>query len=194
MYGGADRRIMSLVRRKCGIRDGMQDLIDLCERTLSSPVWRGFRRLDYDTDFDRLTFWLLDLLNEEPPSKAITGLWFGIHNPTYPDGRATCGMYLCGSKRFNPSRNVPDWHCRPEYWPEGRYASSEVLKTIYERTARKGELNAQAEVTLCQGFVCLVVRRWCSGPMREKLLNAAKYRGVAAGHDAGDVHLLAILD
>jgi len=194
MYGGADRKIDTLVRGRASIAAGMEQLISLCERAIPHKVWNGFRKLDFDSDYDRLTLWLLDLLRSEPPDDNITGLWFGLHNPCLLDGRPSCRLYVCGSKRFKGDLDVPDWHCKPEYWPEGRYASSEVLPLIYGRTNRLGgELNAQAEISLCQGFMCLVISRWCRGPIRGRLLGKSKLRAIAAGHDSGDIHLIDVL-
>lgn len=194
MYGDADRKIEALLSAAAEIREGMAELIELCERACPSKVWTDFHGLNFEQDYQRLTQWVSDLLEEQPPSCSINGLWFGLFNPYLDDGKLSCCMYLAGSERFALGTDSPDWPCNPEYWPEDRYASSEVLTTIYRRTAEiDKEAGAQAEFALCQGYACLVVADWCRGPMQGKLLGDADFRGVAVGFDSGDIVMIDVL-
>ena len=54
-------------------------------------------------------------------------------------------------------------------------------------------MGGQGEYTLCLGYSSLIVGEWCRGPMREKLLGAARLRGVAVGFDSGDAVLIDVL-
>jgi hypothetical protein len=194
MFGGAFERIEQLVRVPTPVRTGMFDLLDLCAKTKPSPIWARFRDLDLESDQKKLTKWLRDLLESEPPPATINGLWFGLFNPYLGDGQPTSCLYLAGSERFDPSMGDPDWACGPAYFPEGRYSSSEVLTKIYrDSNAAPGGVSSQAEFALCLGYSCLVIAEWCRGPLRQELLGGASSRGVAAGFDSGDVLLVDIL-
>lgn len=194
MFGGAFERIQELLRVPTTVRSGMLDLLDFCEKEKPAPIWASFRDLDLDSDQKELTNWLCRLLENEPPPVAINGLWFGLFNPYLDDGKPTSCLYLAGSERFDPSMSDPDWACGPEYFPEGRYASSQILTRIYRDShADPEDVGGQAEFTLCLGYSCLVIAEWCRGPMRQDLLGSASFRGVAAGFDSGDVLLIDIL-
>jgi hypothetical protein len=194
VFGDVERFLTHFGEGRVGLLGGMTLLLDYCAQTFPAEVWAGLRDLDFDADHDRLTLWLADLLRKEPPGPAITGLWFGLFNPVAADGNASCGLYLAGSDRFDPDKPCPDWHCAPEYRPRGRYADSRVLPALYRRTAGlEGDAGCLGEIVLCQGYAYLAVSRWCHGPWQSELLGEAPLRGVAVGHDEGDVHLVAVL-
>jgi len=194
MFGGAFERIEELVRAQTSVRAGMFDLLDLCAKTKPSPIWARFQDLDLEKDQEELTKWLRKLLECEPPPTTVNGLWFGLFNPYLDDGRPTSCLYLAGSERFDASMSDPDWACGPEYFPEGRYSSSQVLTKIYrDSQAAPDDVGGQAEYTLCLGYSSLVIAEWCRGALRQELLGSASFRGVAAGFDSGDALLLDIL-
>ena len=190
MFRDIPKLIQKCVRNRTPLTEGMRLWLDYCEHQYPAKVWAGLRKLDYETDFDGLTLWLADLLQSEPPPRTINGLWFGLYNPILKDGQPTCELYLAGSERFDK----PDWQCSPEYWPEGRYAPSDVLTAIYRRCeSGKGAVDILGEAFLCQGYVALVLARWCRGPMRSRLLGEAKSRGIGLGHDSGDAYVVEVL-
>jgi hypothetical protein len=190
MFRDVARRLRRDVKRRVGLSEGIHEWINYCETQFPARIWSRLRKLDFEMDFDRLTVWLLDLLAASPPPQAINGLWFGLHNPANEHGEPSCGLYLSGSRRFNK----PDWHCSTDYWPAGRYASSDVLPAIFEKCETLPDDGPYlGEAALCHGYVALVVARWCRGPIRSRLLGNAKTRGVAMGHDSGDVYLIDVL-
>lgn len=191
LFRDVPQMIQRCVTKHTKLNDGMQQWIDYCEKQLPAGVWSKLRKLDFDADYDRLTFWAVDLLRDEPPPVAINGLWFGLFNPCDDDGNnAVCQVYMAGSKRYGK----PDWPCSPEYWPEGRYASSCVLPELYRRCEKLKDGGTYfGELVLCHGYMALVLARWCRGPMRDRLLGDAKSRAIAFGHDSGDEYLIEVL-
>jgi hypothetical protein len=185
------RDVPKLIKRSVAKRIplcvGMNEWIDYCERLQPAKVWPRLRKLDYETDFERLSLWLTTLLVSEPPGRDINGRWFGLFNPCDDDGNGSSQLYLAGSRRFEK----PDWPCNPEYFPESRYANSLVLPALYNACEKlKGEGSNLGEAVLCHGYVCLVLSRWARGPLREPLLGKAKSRALAFGHDSGDVYVV----
>lgn len=185
------REVPKLIKKsstkRFGLSDGMNLWIDYCEDLQPGKVWSRLRKLDFETDFDRLTFWLTKLLLSEPPGREINGLWFGLFNPVDDDGSGSSQMYHAGSRRFEQT----DWACNPEYFPKSRYANSLVLPALHKTCEKlKGDGPYLGDLVLCHGYVCLVLSRWSRGPLRELLLGAAKARAVAFGHDSGDVYVV----
>ncbi len=86
------REVPKLIKKsstkRFGLSDGMNLWIDYCEELQPGKVWSRLRKLDFETDFDRLTLWLTKLLLSEPPGREINGLWFGLFNPVDDDGAA----------------------------------------------------------------------------------------------------------
>lgn len=193
MYGDVDQRIENLIRDRVSVPAGMKELIHFCTEFQPSSVWPALMKLDFEQDQRDLSAWLRDLLANEPPGTAITGFWFGLFNPYLEDGQPTSCLYLAGSQRFDPNRQVVDWHCGPEYFPEGRYSKSVVLTAIYRKVSENDDVSALGEYSLCLGYACLVVANWCRGAMREELLAAAEVRGVAVGFDSGDLVMIDVL-
>jgi hypothetical protein len=166
-----------------GLSSGMESLFEYCKKQIPETNWDDLPELDFQADYDRLTFWMSHLLEKEPAPKEINGLWFGLFNSGTEKER--CQLYLAGSRRFGPRK--PDWHCQPEYWPDGRYANSQVIPEISCAVGFWGD------AVLCHGYVCLVLARWCRSPWRSVLLGQANKRAIAFGHDEGDVYLVDIL-
>jgi hypothetical protein len=185
--------IEGLVRSKTAVDAGMLVLLDLCERTQPSSVWATLRAFDYAEDNRVLEEWIRRLLRTEPPPIDINGFWFGLFNPLLENGETTCGLYLCGSDRFDINDSDGSWACDPEYFPEGRYASSilsSIYRTSYDESKDTGEL---AEFVLCLGYSCLVVSCWCQGPLKAELMNSVPSRGIVVGFDGGANILISLL-
>lgn len=186
LFAEIARRLDLTSKSKLGLSEEMGQWIDWCEAQFPAKIWTELRELDYEGDYQRLSRWLKALLETEPPGPKIKGLYFGLCNPSDKRGRPSSQMYLAGSTRFNK----PDWPCNPAYFPEGRYAPSEVLPVIYAKCERlKGDGSYLGEPALGHAWVAAVVARWLREPMRELLLGDAERRGIGFGHDSGDVYL-----
>lgn len=193
MFGGANKKIAKLIGGTSSLSAGMGQLIKFCNARVRSPVWRQFRDLDYLADQEQMSHWLEQLLAKKPPPQRIKGLWFGLFNPRRQDGLATCALHLAGSSRFNFDVQSLDCFSEPQYLPAENDADSAVLTTIFRTLERFPSAGAQGEYTLCWGYACLLVRDWCRGPARSKLLGTATRRGVAVGFDSGDGLVVDIL-
>jgi hypothetical protein len=184
IFAGAGEIFSRFSREHIGLSAGMDMLVEYCRKNIPDAAdWEDLPELDFEADYDRLTCWMAQLLEKEPPGKEINGLWFGLFNPGTE--AESCQLYLAGSRRFGPRK--PDWHCQPEYWPEGRYAGSQVIPAVSRAAGFWGD------AVLCHGYVCLVLARWCRSPWRAVLLGKTAERAIAFGHDEGDVYLVEIL-
>ena len=182
--------VVAVLASDASVSDGMSQLIDFCADQESWLGWSALRTLDFTADAKRLKRWLTGVLTKEPPQENIKAFWFGLFNPIVDD-KATCGMYMAGSKIFDAADETFDWACDPDYLPNGRYAKSQVLDEIYRKVDRpKGSVSEYGEYVLCLGFVGLIIRTLADTIDAETWLGNSKARAVAIGFDSGDGILL----
>ena len=175
------------------VRDSMKPWFQYCRDVAPSysDIWSQLEKLPFEDDVATLTGWLTQLLEAEPPSSDITGLWFGLCNTETDDGEESCQLYLAGSTRFVKDDPYNEWHCGPEYWPDGRYSQSNVMAELYSKVeAIDGPENYLGEACLCHGYAASVIAHWCNAPVRDLLLGPNASRGVATGHDSGDIYMI----
>lgn len=142
--------------------------------------------------------WVKRPFRDEPPIFPLRGLWFGLFNPC-PDGRnPVTDIYVCGSERFEADPDDNSWAVGPDWWPESRYANSEVLAAIYRIAYRqdcaaaelKECLGNDAEEPLCQAYGAFAIRDVLSMIRPSLILGESESVGVAVGFDSGDFILL----
>lgn len=177
---GAERRIS----------DSMDRLIDFCESSRPHYDWQRLRELPYD-NLSSLQQWIGRPFRREPPAMQITGLWFGLFNPVI-GGEPVADLYVCGSTRFNAQDETFDWACDPEWWPESRYARSDILADIYRIAYQEDGLGNDAEYALCTLYASLAVLRLLS-PLPDPF-EPFEGVGVGVGYDGGDGQVLGVLN
>ena len=197
MFDESARLTASAALNPVPIASGMSRWFDYCDAVAPTrkELWKRLRLLDFEADARRLSEWLAQLLSAEPPPKDVNGLWFGLHNPCDAEGEASCQMYIGGSTGFDPKTKFNEWVCDLSYFPEGWYATSQVLPEIYRLVDSIEEENVSylGEAFLAHGFLALLVSNWCHGPMKSHLLGNAEMRAVVIGHDNGDFYRLSVL-
>lgn len=198
MYKDVTRMIKDTAKQRLPVTDAMRPWLSYCRDATPGEceIWRQLSSLDFESDFQHLTNWLIQVLRDEPIPESINGVWFGMYYPIDVDldskrrlhwGKPTCRLYLSGSTRFSET----NWACDPEYWPEGRYSNSEVLTTIYRSTQElKGDVSPLGDGCLCQGYAASVISNWCSGALAQQLIGPQGQRAVAMGFDSGDMHFI----
>jgi hypothetical protein len=93
--GKSHEWIRSELERRRPIADSMASLIDYCAAENPHADWQGFWSLPY-ADLSPLLAWLKRPFQEEPPTRPLHGLWFGLFNPC-PDGHTpVADIYVCG--------------------------------------------------------------------------------------------------
>jgi hypothetical protein len=190
-YEAAVQEIEKLVASGADASTCMRKLIAYASRRQRHSHWNRVRSLAFADDVKNLCVWLAKVLTESPPPPSIKGLWFGLFEPIQPNGRATCGFSVAGSKRFDPHDLSGEWAAGPcDYFPEGRYASSAVLKALYELGHRRGGLGQLADYLGCFGYAAFAVAELCRTIEPRTLIGKAKRRGVAVGFDSGDFILI----
>ena len=182
-------KVVDVLRVESSLDDGMASLIDFCAEHEKWRGWNALRKLEFSTDRSRLSRWLKGLLTKAPPPKPIKAYWFGLFNPIV-DGKTTCGIYVAGASAFDPEDDTFEWACDPAYFPDGRYAQSQVLGEIYQSVAKKAGGASYGEYVLCLGYVGLVVKHLAIKFGPETWLGAARSRALAVGFDSGDGVLL----
>lgn len=155
---------------------------------------------------------LTELFQTDPPAGSINGLWFGLFEMmTEGDDedadealdeeldedvaddalKNEMTLYISGSAKFNPDVRKPDWHCRPDWFPDGRYMQPSLLVHLNElRPQSESEEDFEADFHI---VTCLIVplTLLCVGEAVRRmgptlLLGTAAYRGIATGLDEGD--------
>jgi hypothetical protein len=74
------RMVAQVAESPAPIAAGMDPWFEYCERVAPNhrPIWTRLRQLDFSSDSERLTLWLLNLLNTEPPTVEINGWPTGL--------------------------------------------------------------------------------------------------------------------
>ncbi len=175
--------IQEIVADDLPLLDSMLKLIKLCEDNVPGNHYPQLRNLDYHGDVQSLTHWLRQLLSDKPPPDTIKAFWFGLYNPVLDDDNPICQLYISGSTQFGENDLSGDWAVWQEdsYIPEGRYANSDVLATLYRVTE-----HTDAEYITNLGYACLAVCQMCEALPPDLMLGSTTRRDVAVGFDSGD--------
>ena len=176
--------LKELIRSSLDVKSAFVQLIDYCENKWLHKHWQFFRGIEVEDDLAQLRQWLREVLVTEPPPQYVKAFWFGIFNPVRAGGLASCDFYIMGSSEFDPKDESSDWACwsSDSYLPEGRYANSQVLATIYSLSLLGSDSDSQqrTEYVLCLGYTYLAVKEIWQDPPRP----------IAVGFDSGDFLLL----
>lgn len=194
----AYRWIITELEHRRPVAESMARLVDLCEATCPHPDWSKLRSLPY-ADLAPLAQWLERPFRHQPHSVPLRGLWFGLFNPCrLPLLKPSADIYLCGSERFHTRLHDNSWAVRPDWWPDARYARSNVLASIYRIAFRRRSwwwkreqaLADEAEYALCLGYASFAVRDLLERVPPSHVLGGSKALGVAVGFDDGDFVLI----
>ena len=190
------RFVEETVKSATGVKTGMNQLLDYCEKKSSDPVWTTIRSFDFESEIPKLRMWLENVLSNETPSNEINAFWFGLFNPVLESGITSCGMYVSGSTQFDPDDETSDWACWEDdtYLPEKRYADSRILREIYRLVSDNDNVSVFAEYILAFGYSCLVINDICNAINPRLLLGNRKRRDFAVGFDSGDFIILKGID
>ncbi|TQF15104.1 hypothetical protein FJV41_15255 [Myxococcus llanfairpwllgwyngyllgogerychwyrndrobwllllantysiliogogogochensis] len=174
--------IERVAKSELSVTEGLLRIIQFCGTTRPHPDWSALRTLDVESDLRRLQQWLETIMRTTPPPAPITGLWFGLFNPTVR-GRVTADVHLIGAPY---DATDPDWLFR-ERWGKGTPDSgSTVLDSIYQVAyGHEDGLGNDAEYPLALAYAALAVRH-LARLMGPTLLGNATQRVLNVGFDSGD--------
>jgi hypothetical protein len=176
--------VAAVLSSEVDVDDGMSLLIDYCAE---QEPWRGWNvlcKLEFDSDQLNLKQWLDELLTQEPPPDYVKAFWFGLFNPVI-NGKSTCGLYAAGMKTFDRKDEDFEWACNPAWFPDGRYAKSKILDTIYQRVNKAKEPVSSYQYVLCLGYAGLVLNQLATTLPLSQWLGKKSSRSLAIGYDAG---------
>lgn len=166
--------LKSLAASPTSLAEDEQTLIS----ALEPKAKEALKKFDFDRVSERFNSWFLDLLHKEPPPKKMLGLCFGLFES---DDGVT--HYVTGSNTFDA--NNFDWACSNDWWPEGRYAPLEQLKTLW--SALK-QCDAE-EWVVAQGIaICLVKDFFARYSGEFQKVSGLNCIHVATGFDSGDLY------
>ena len=182
----AFKKALQVIRNVADPVEAIQEMIEHCSSAGYPDFWRAVRKLPFSKDLAALELWLKNLMESEPPPPKITAFWFGLFNPIDAAGQASCALYIAGSDNFSfEQENDEDWPCGPVYFPDGRYASSEVLKAVYLNAYRADGPQVEGEF-FCLWYSAIAVAHLCR-KNAATLLQKAEKRAIAVGFDSGDI-------
>jgi hypothetical protein len=184
--GAAYDTMIAIAASAPTVPKGMQALLDYCAQACPGEVWKGLHDLDYDADVAALQHWLGHLFTEEPPAPNVRTFWFGLYQAEDEEG-PTYMLYLSGSvEDYTP--DSLDWACWTEetYLPEGRYADSRILPSLFRAVQVEPDAVLLAEYALCLGYACLAIPAIFNSLAPELVLKEAESRTVVTGFDEGD--------
>jgi hypothetical protein len=188
---GLDIVIHELLPDTKSVGESMRALIDAHAKVYTDGDWSPYYDIPYDSEIPYLQKdWFRSVIANDPPASVpVAGLWFGLFEPVKAKGRdreTVADFYLSGAVQFKLDGGI-DWAVRPKYFPEGRYANSQVLAAIYRAAyGTPGGLGVDAEQFLCLGYVAFVLKFILAEIDPALILSSAGPVGVAAGWDSGD--------
>jgi hypothetical protein len=191
MADDVDRMYRLIYEQLNGDEPLLEDVLKVIaarEQDVPHADWAKFRALRYDSELPYLRDeWLSRAFQKEPPvNLPVTGLWFGLFNPIR-DKEAVTDFYVSGSASYELDSPGASWASNPDYCPEGRYAHSRLLRSIYRIAyGSKSGLGNDAEQFLCLAYVAFAVKRLLFGIDRSLVVRARHSVGVAVGWDSGD--------
>jgi hypothetical protein len=169
----------------------MRRLIAAHAREYPDGDWRPFNDIPYDREVSSLQRdWLPCIFDQDPPATVpIAGLWFGLFNPVRDkngQSEEVTDMYVAGALTFDLDAESL-WAFRPAYFPEGRYAHSEVLADIHRASYGSPEgLGVTAEQYLCLGYISFALKFLLADVDLSHVVRSHDSVGVAVGWDSGD--------
>jgi hypothetical protein len=184
--------LLTTIAEAYSTSDAMNRLLDYCANQCPDECWGRLRKLDTRRDVAGISSWLEAVLLNEPPPPSINALYFGLFDEAQEGLNSRCKLYVAGSDRFDASGQSAEWAVDPVYFPEGRYAPSEVLLSLSAeaRTCSGGEAREFIEYLLCLGYASLAVKESRRSLAANPKLNLVLRVPMAVGFDSGDVFLL----
>lgn len=177
--------IEELVHDSGTISEKMNQVIDACEATFTHHGWRELRRLPYDSESTHLRSWISEVLNEQPPTFTIRGIWVGIANYLL-DSRETADMHFIASATYDSGDIDQTCAVGAEYRPDDAEAASEVLDSIYDIAYRvHPTLENEAEWSLCLAYASFVIAHILRNET-PAVFGSSDEIGVVVGFDEGD--------
>lgn len=183
--------IENIVTNAKSIQDGWRTLLKEAAAMQPADVWKTLEGLDVGDDLAYREIWFKMLLRTEPPPESVRAFWFGIFDRSgEKKGESLATLYACGSERYElENRYDFDWAVNPKWFPERRYASSDILDAISREANRmkSGELREALSYFLTLGYASLLVRFTVGAISKAKApyLSRTK-RPLAVGFDSGD--------
>lgn len=159
-----------------------REIVGFASAKQRSAAWKKVAKISIDEDIDRLTAQLAKVLAKESPPKNINGFWFGL----FEDVDSGWTLYACGSRRYRNSGSL-EWAVQPDWWPDGRYMASKVLKQLTSARPQK-DFDTSWLIETCAIFpyTAIAVAEALRRIDPKILLGSAPKRGVGCGFDAGD--------
>jgi hypothetical protein len=169
----------------------MRALIDAHAKEYSNGDWSPYYEIPYDREIPYLQKdWFPSVIANDPLAKVpVAGFWFGLFQPVRGHGRkreTVADFYVAGASQFLLDGSS-DWAVSPAYFPEGRYANSGVLASIYRAAyGSPAGLGVDAEQYLCLGYVAFALKFILADLDLGLILGSENPVGVAAGWDSGE--------
>jgi hypothetical protein len=190
--------IHELLPGTASVGASMRALIDALAKEHPEGDWSPYYDLPYDREVPVLQRdWFPSVIANDPPAAVpVAGLWFGLFEPIRGRGRnreTVADFYVAGARQFELDGSS-EWAVRPAWFPDGRYAGSNVLAAIYRLAYGKpGGLGNDAEEYLCLGYVAFALKFILADIDFGLIVAGDAPVGVAAGWDSGDPYYVGFL-
>lgn len=173
--------IFNIVDKNLSINDGMNELINYCNKKCESDIWNELRELDFNEEKECLIDWIEENLQDSPPEDHIDCLYFGLFDGVYDD-EETCGLYLSGAE-LEEGQDLEDLEL--EYKPDDMYANSEILyKTSKILKKSDNDIKQIGEYVIYLGYAVLIIKEISKSTYG--LFNEINIKKIVIGFDEGD--------
>ncbi len=182
LASAADGLLRKSLKEHWSAAAAFREIVAFASSKHRSAAWKKVAKIEVGEDLDRLTTQLAKVFAKKPPPKNINGFWFGL----FEDVDAGWTLYACGSRRYKTSGSL-EWAVQPDWWPEGPYLTSKVLKQLTGvRPQKDFDTSWLIETCAIFPYAAIAVTEALRRIDPARLLGSAPKRGVACGFDAGD--------
>lgn len=121
-----------IVQKRPDFSEGKRQLLAFIRNLFPEYDFKTIEELDLIHLESGFHYWIIKVLRNEPHSKNVKSIWFGLFEALYEDYK-TVELYLMGST-VTPEEDKYDWACVDEdsYWPDERYAKFDIFRHLYE--------------------------------------------------------------
>jgi hypothetical protein len=155
---------------------------EIIAKTIDPELASAFSSFDFRAVTKQMHDWFVKLIQDAPPPGSIRALHFGMCEII--DG---CELYVAGSNVFDVED--PEWACRTDWAPEGRYAKIDAFSDLWKAIMDKTDEDDAWQVALAVAIVSL------SEFLRLtdiRILLKHRELKFSTGFDDGDLYILKI--
>lgn len=182
-----DSVLQKHIKHKPSFEDGLTEI----KKTLQfHSINKVFNNIDKERIQSQFSYWLTELLKQEPIPRQIKSIYFGLFSMVDPNNakNGITTIHFTGSP-FTPKED-DDWACEVDnsFLPENRYLVLDDF-VILDENINSIDVDAEVEVLAFNGVLNLLILH-CIEKTRKLFLSNHKTLYIGSGYDSGDTYVI----